>query len=258
MKKTIALILCLCMLLCCFVGCGPTQHKEITLTVFAAASLTECMEELRLMYMEEHPELGIICNYDSSGTLKTQIQEGAVCDLFLSAAEKQMDELGDAVLTESRLALLENRICLVVPKGNPVGITGFEDLIEGLRAGEILLSMGNSDVPAGQYGERIFDYFGIIPESVSAGISYGSNVKEIATQVLEGTADCGIVYQTDAAAAGLTVVDTATVEMCGQVLYPAAVLKTSGNRVEAQAFLDFLTTDTADAVFAAAGFTPLG
>ena len=258
MKKPIALILSLALTLCLFAGCGTEQARDVTLTVFAAASLTDCMEELRLDYMEKHPETGIICTYDSSGTLKTQIQEGAVCDIFLSAAEKQMTELGDMVIADSCVTLLENKVCLVVAEGNPARVDGFSGLMEGLRDGTLVLAMGNSDVPAGQYGEKVFSFFGTSPEDFSAGITYGSNVKEIALQVLEGTADCGIIYETDARAAGLTVVETATAEMCGQVAYPAAILTASGNKETAQDFLQYLTSEEADAVFLAAGFTPLG
>ena len=119
--------------------------------------------------------------------------------------------------------------------------------------------MGNSDVPVGQYTQKILAYFGLNEEELAnAGcITYGSNVKEVTSQVAEAAVDCGIIYQTDAYSAGLTVVDTATAEMCGQVIYPAAVLKGSENVDAAKAFLDYLTTDAADAVFEAVGFTPV-
>ena len=119
--------------------------------------------------------------------------------------------------------------------------------------------MGNSDVPVGQYTQKILAFYELDEEALAnAGvITYGSNVKEVTTQVSEATVDCGIIYGTDAFSAGLTVVDTATAEMCGQVIYPAAVLNVSKNPEAAQAFLDYLRTDEAMAVFEAVGFSPL-
>ncbi len=120
--------------------------------------------------------------------------------------------------------------------------------------------MGNEDVPVGQYTQKIFAYFGLDEAALNAAgvLTYGSNVKEVTTQVSEGAVDCGIIYGTDAFSAGLTVADTATAEMCGQVIYPAAALKNSKSPEEAQAFLDYLRTPAAGAVLEAVGFTPLG
>ena len=165
----------------------------------------------------------------------------------------------DFVLEGSRFDILENKVALAVPDGNPAGINSYDDLKAGLEAGSIMLAMGNADVPVGQYTQKILVYFGLDEEQLAqaGSITYGSNVKEVTTQVSEATVDCGIIYGTDAASAGLTVVDTATAEMCGQVIYPAAVLNVSKNPDAAQAFLDFLKGDAADAVFEAVGFTPL-
>ena len=123
-----------------------------------------------------------------------------------------------------------------------------------------LLVMGNSDVPVGQYTQKILDYYGLEEEALAnAGlITYGSNVKEVTTQVKEGSVNCGVIYCTDAFSAGLTVVDNATAEMCGQVIYPAAVLKTSQHPAEAQAFLDYLSSPEAMSIFEAVGFSPVG
>lgn len=272
MKKPIALFLVLCMALCLLAGCGTSKEDEkVELTVFAAASMTETLTELGNKYMEEHKNVTIVFNFDSSGTLKTQIQEGAACDVFISAGQKQMNQLDitasadvnteglDFVLSETRFNILENKVALSVPEGNPAGIRSYDDLKAGLEAGTILLAMGNSDVPVGQYTQKILAYFGLNEEDLATAgcITYGSNVKEVTSQVAEAAVDCGIIYQTDAFSAGLTVVDTATAEMCGQVIYPAAVLKGSENVDAAKAFLDYLTSDAADAVFEAVGFTPV-
>ena len=122
-----------------------------------------------------------------------------------------------------------------------------------------MLAMGNSDVPVGQYTQKILDYFGLDEEALAASgcITYGSNVKEVTSQVSEAAVDCGIIYATDAYSAGLTIVDTATADMCGQVIYPAAIIKTSENPDAARAFLDYLTSIDADAVFESVVFTPI-
>ena len=245
-------------------------HAETTeLIVFAAASMTETLNQIAGLYKSVAPDVEIVYNFDSSGTLKTQIEEGADCDLFISAAPKQMNALDitseantaglDFVLQGTRINLLENKVALAVPEGNPKNVTSYDQLIEGLKAGSLMLAMGNSDVPVGQYTQKILAYYGVSEEELAAAgvITYGSNVKEVTTQVAEATVDCGIIYGTDAYSAGLTVVDTATAEMCGQVIYPAAVLKITKNEEAAKAFLDYLTGEEASAVFESVGFSPL-
>lgn len=282
MKKSLTLILAAALTLS-LAACGSSQdvasggdtakeEGKTELVVFAAASLTETLTQLGEEYMAEHPDVSLVFNFDSSGTLKTQIQEGADVDLFLSAGQKQMDQLDitadsavnteglDFVLEGTRLDILENKVALAVPEGNPAGIQSYEDLADGLQAGTVLLAMGNADVPVGQYTQKIFAYFGLDEQALAeAGcITYGSNVKEVTTQVTEGAVDCGIIYQTDAFSDNLTVVDTATAEMCGQVVYPAAVMKVSKNPEAAKDFLSYLTSEAGDKVFAEVGFTPIG
>lgn len=296
MKRRIALLIAVCMTICLLAGCGgakteapapttapapapvetaaPTTEapaEPVELIVFAAASMTETLTKLGEQYMADHPEVSIVFNFDSSGTLKTQIQEGADCDIFISAGQKQMNQLDitakpeanpdglDFVLEGTRFNILENKVALAVPEGNPAGIESYDDLAAKLKDGKVVLAMGNSDVPVGQYTQKILAYYELSEEDLAAAgsVTYGSNVKEVTTQVSEATVDCGIIYQTDAFSAGLTVVDTATAEMCGQVIYPAAILKTSQNVEAAQAFLDYLVSDAGDAVFEAVGFTPV-
>ena len=241
------------------------------LIVFAAASMTETLTELKDKYEKTNPDVTITYNFDSSGTLKTQIQEGADCDLFISAAPKQMNALDascdkeknpdglDFVLQGSRINLLENKVALVVPEGNPKGVKSFDQLVGLLKAGDVFLAMGNSDVPVGQYTQKILAFYELNEEELAkAGLlTYGTNVKEVTTQVKEASVDCGVVYGTDAFSAGLEVVDTATKEMCGQVIYPAAVLNVSRHPEAAQAFLDYLTGEEATEVFEGVGFSPM-
>ena len=296
MKRRIALLIAVCMTICLLAGCGgakteapapttapapapvetaaPTTEapaEPVELIVFAAASMTETLTKLGEQYMADHPEVSIVFNFDSSGTLKTQIQEGADCDIFISAGQKQMNQLDitanpevnteglDFVLEGTRFNILENKVALAVPEGNPAGIESYDDLAAKLKDGKVVLAMGNSDVPVGQYTQKILAYYELSEEDLDAAgsVTYGSNVKEVTTQVSEATVDCGIIYQTDAFSAKLTVVDTATAEMCGQVIYPAAILKNSQNMEAAQAFLDYLVSNAGDAVFEAVGFTPV-
>ena len=242
--------------------------ESVELIVFAAASLTETLNALAENYTAEHPAVTFRFNFDSSGTLKTQIAEGADCDLFLSAGQKQMNQLDitassevnteglDFVDADSRVDLLENKVVLCVPEGNAKGIDSFDSLAEHLKAEDVLFCMGNSDVPVGQYTQKILAYYDLDEAVLTAAgvITYGSNVKEVTTQVSEASVDAGVVYCTDAFSAGLTVVDEATSEMCGQVVYPAAVLKNAPHAEAAKEFLAYLQTDAAAKVFESVGF----
>ena len=245
--------------------------ESVELIVFAAASLTETLNAIAETYSAENPGVTFSFNFDSSGTLKTQIQEGADCDLFISAGQKQMNQLDstasaevnteglDFVDAESRVDLLENKVVLCVPEGSNKGIDSFDSLAEHLKAKDILFCMGNSDVPVGQYTQKILAYYDLDEAALAAAgvITYGSNVKEVTTQVSEASVDAGVVYCTDAYSAGLTPVDEATKEMCGQVIYPAAVMKNALHAEAAKEFLAYLRTDKAATVFESVGFTAL-
>lgn len=247
------------------------EAEPVELIVFAAASMTETMNQIAEPYKAKAPNVTLTYNFDSSGTLKTQIQEGAECDLFISAGQKQMNQLDitadpevntdklDFVLEGTRINLLENRVTLCVPEGNPKDIKSFDDLADKLKEGSVLMAMGNSDVPVGQYTQKILAFYGLDEEKLAKDgvITYGTNVKEVTTQVTEASVDCGVVYCTDAFSAGLTPVDYATKEMCGQVIYPAAVLNVSKNQEAAKEFLAYLQTDEAMKVFEAVGFAPV-
>ena len=243
--------------------------QSVELIVFAAASLTETLTAIGETYSAENPDVTFRFNFDSSGTLKTQIQEGADCDLFISAGQKQMDQLDimaladvnkdrlDFVDSDTRVDLLENKVVLCVPEGSDKGIDSFDALAEHLKAQDILFCMGNSDVPVGQYTQKILAYYDLDEEALAAAgvITYGSNVKEVTTQITEASVDAGVVYCTDAFSAGLPPVDEATKEMCGQVIYPAAVLKAASNAEAAKEFLAYLQTDRAATVFEGVGFS---
>ena len=282
MKKFISLLLALVMALS-LVACGnktddtqktddqQTPAETVELTVFAAASLTESLTAIGEKYMAENEGVKISFNFDSSGKLYTQITEGAVCDLFISAAPKQMNQLDgtlkddaeknpnglDMLVEGSRIDLLENKVVLAVAEGSDKGIDSFDKLAELLKNGDVMLAIGNEDVPVGQYTKKIFAYYEIDEAAIADKLSYGSNVKEVTTAVSEGTVDCGIIYASDAYSAGLTAAAEATADMCGQVIYPAAVLNTSTNQEAAAAFLAYLQGAEASAEFEKVLFTPL-
>ena len=287
MKRFISLLLALAMALS-LVACGnggsadtnqdannaddqQTLAETVELTVFAAASLTESLTAIGEKYMAENENVKINFNFDSSGKLYTQIKEGAPCDLFISAAPKQMNQLDgtlkndvdknpdglDMLVEGSRLDLLENKVVLAVAEGSDKGIDSFDKLAELLKSGGVTLAIGNEDVPVGQYTKKIFAYYEIDEAAIAANLTYGSNVKEVTTAVSEGTVDCGIIYASDAYSAGLTVAAEATADMCGQVIYPAAVLNTSTRQEAAAAFLAYLLDADASAEFEMVLFTPL-
>ena len=244
------------------------QAEPVEVVVFAAASLEATLTEIADLYKEVAPEVTLTFSFESSGTLRTQIIEGAVCDLFISAGQSQMNDLeagqndtgADFVYADTRIDFVENKVVLAVPDDTPAGIETFSDLATDKLS---LLCIGNDDVPVGSYSLEILDTLGIdIAQLESDGkVTYASNVTEVANQVKEGAVDCGIIYATDAYTYELTVVDQATSDMCSQVIYPAAVMKSSsGEAAEAaaQAFLDYLHTDeSAIAILENVGFTVL-
>ena len=249
----------------------PAQAEEVEVVVFAAASMEATLTEVADLYKDVAPNVKLTFTFDSSGTLKTQIEEGAVCDLFISAAQKQMNQLDaadttgtneglDFVLSDTRINFVENKVVLAVPDDNPKDIQSFSDLATDKLS---LLCLGNDDVPVGAYSLQILDTLGIDIAALETDgkVTYASNVSEVANQVKEGAVDCGIIYATDAFTYELNVVDQATAEMCDQVIYPAAVMKCGGSEASqaaAQAFLDYLHTDeSAIAVLEGVGFTVL-
>ena len=249
----------------------PAQAEQVDVVVFAAASMEATLTEIAEQYKEVAPNVNLIFTFDSSGTLRDQILEGAACDLFISAGQGQMNALdvadttgtnkdgNDYVDSDSRINLVENKVVLAVPDDNPAGIESFEDLATKAN----LICLGNGDVPVGEYSLQILDSLGIDYDQLVADgkVTLASNVSEVANQVKEGVVDCGIIYATDAFTYELTKVAEATPELCGQVIYPAAVMKsgTEAGHDAAEAFLNYLATNAdAAAVLENVGFTMVG
>ncbi|MDO5134680.1 MAG: molybdate ABC transporter substrate-binding protein [Eubacteriales bacterium] len=227
--------------------------------VFLAASLANAMDEIVEDYKELCPDVEIYCNADSSGTLQTQIQEGARCDIFFSAARKQMNELLEEklALEETVTDLLENKVVLIKPQGQDTAVTGFEDI----TAAESL-ALAGEDVPVGQYSREIFESLGITDEVFAMEINEGKNVTEVLTSVAECSNEVGIVYATDAASMGDQVEILAEApkgSLKSPVLYPVGqVLDEEAAQEDlaaVQSFLEYLKGEEAGKVFESYGFS---
>lgn len=237
-----------------FTGCqAPLANGQTELMVMAAASMTDALGEIAEIYKEESPNVKLNFTFGSSGALQAQIEEGAYGDVFLSAAQKQMNALEeeDLIETSTRKTLLENKIVLIAPKGNPKGIEAFED---AARADKIALGEPES-VPVGQYSEEIFGNLNML-EQVKEKAVYGSDVRAVLAWVETGEVDCGVVYATDAAIGeNIEVVCTAPEGSCAPVAYPVATLKASQHQEAAKDFVDFFFSKKAASIFEKYGFT---
>lgn len=233
--------------------------EPVKILIAAAASLEYALEDhLIPMFEEAYPQITVEGTYDSSGKLQTQIEEGLEADLFFSAAAVQMDALLEKgfIQEDTVTELLENKIVLIAAKGEEDKFTSFEDIVKAETP-----ALGDpASVPAGQYAREALTNLGLW-EEVCAKASFGTNVTEVLNWVAEGSAQAGIVYATDAAVKKdrvIQVTEAPEGSLAEPVLYPAAVVKNSRHREEAQAFLDFLGSDEAAGIFRGYGFTVNG
>lgn len=242
-------------------------NAETELTVFAAASMRESMDMIADVYKRSAPDVKILFNFDSSGTLKTQIEQGADCDIFISAGQKQMDQIDisaapsvntkklDFIMTGTRFNLVSNKVVLITPKNSrSKGISGFQDLVTKKVS---LVSIGNSDVPAGQYAAEVLKSLNVWDKLTAMNkISYASNVKEVLSQISTGAVDCGIVYSTDAATSeAVKVIAEAPKGSHRPIIYPAALLKGTKNKKAASEFTKFLKGPESAGIFKKVGFS---
>jgi molybdate transport system substrate-binding protein len=237
------------------IGCaGPA----VTLNVSAATSLTDALKEINSLYAQDNPLVIVTTNFGGSGTLQRQIENGAPTDIFISAATTQMDALqkGKLIIDDSRQDLLTNKIVLIVPAGNPLGINDFKDLTSDKVT---KIAMGDpKSVPAGMYGQRVFDKFGI-SDALKSKLVLGSDVRQVLTYVESGNVDAGIVYLTDTkTSAKIKVVANAPDDISAKVLYPVAIIKASKNADAARAYENFLFSSRAILVFEKYGFNMAG
>jgi molybdate transport system substrate-binding protein len=240
-------------------GCSSrSPQAPVNLTVSAAASLANVLKEINILYTQNESNVTVTTNFASSGTLETQIENGAPVDLFISAAPTQMDNLQkkELLLNDTRTDLLNNKVVVVVPVDSTLGITSFNDL-----ASDTVKKIAIGDpksVPAGTYAQQAFDQLGITakiqPKEVLAG-----DVTQVLTYVESNNVDAGIVYATDAmTSTKVKVVASAPAEINAKIVYPAAVIKGSKNPDVARTYLNFLSGPQAKAVFEKYGFTVIG
>ena len=226
---------------------------------FIAASLSNAMEEIQKDFNETYPDVEILYNADSSGTLQTQIEEGARCDIFFSAADKQMNALVDEDLAKKDTVedILENKVVLIKPKDGETKVTGFENITDAAN-----IALAGDSVPVGQYAREIFDNLGITDEVNKMEINEGKNVSEVLAAVSEGSNEIGIVYATDAASVAdkVDVISEAPADaLKTPVLYPVGLIEdkeaSEDDTAAAEAFLEYIKSDDAMKVFEKYGFT---
>ncbi|HXA75717.1 MAG TPA: molybdate ABC transporter substrate-binding protein [Candidatus Acidoferrales bacterium] len=237
-------------------GGGPSPEAgEANLTVSAAISLKDALDDAKQTYIAANPNVTIAANYGASGSLQLQIEQGAPVDIFLSAAPKQMDalETKGLLLEGTRMDLLRNEVVLIVSKDSTLEISSFQDLT---RANVKQIALGEPvTVPAGQYAKEVLASLGIY-DAVNAKAVLAKDVRQVLTYVETGNVDAGIVYKTDAmSSTKVKVVATAPAKSHAPVIYPVAVIKASKNPVAARAFLAFLASPQGRAVFQKYGFT---
>lgn len=230
--------------------------ERTELTVSAAASMQDVLEEIKTLYSRKHPEAKIIFNFGSSGSLQHQIEQGAPVDLFISAAPQQMDNLAQKglLMAKTRQDLVKNQMVLVVPKDSE-SIDNFASLKEQ-SIEKIALGEPNS-VPAGQYARQILTNLNII-DAVEVKAIYGKDVRQVLSYVATGNTDAGIVYRSDAVNSDrVEIAAIASETTHSPVVYPMAVVKDSHNARAARQMLQFLSTPEAQAIFQRHGFTPI-
>jgi len=255
MKKRISVFLFILCLVFSFAGCSSnTAKKQSTITVAAAASLKNCMDDKLIpAFQAKYPNIKVQATYDSSGKLQTQIEQGAAVDVFFSAAMTQMNALTgkDLVTKDSVVQLLQNKIVLIVPTNSTKGITSFTDITKSDK-----IALGDpASVPAGQYAKEAYTKLNMW-DKVSAKASLGTNVTEVLNWVAAGSADAGVVYATDAASnKNVKVVAEAPAGSVSKVIYPVGIVKATKNGDAAKSFVEFLKSDEAMKIFESYGFS---
>ncbi|CAN5782610.1 molybdate ABC transporter substrate-binding protein [soil metagenome] len=231
-----------------------SREQPVTITVSAAASLQDALEAIAPQFSTAYPNIAVDYNFGASGALQRQIEQGAPVDVFFSAATKQMDALADKalILPSSRQNLLTNRLVLIAPTASNLNITNLSQLkdtdISRFAVGEF------RSVPAGQYAEQVFQKLDFL-DALQSKFVFGNNVRSVLSAVESGNADLGMVYATDAALSErVKVILTAPADAHSPITYPIAVVQNSPSPEAAQTFIDFLTTEPAQAIFQAFGF----
>lgn len=232
----------------------PKSDAKATLLISAAASLKDALGTLEPSFEQEHRLVQLNYNFAGSGTLQRQIEQGAPADVFISAASQQMDALQQKglILAGSRHALLSNQLVLIVPSQSGLALTRFQDLTKA-EVSRIAMA-DSSSVPAGQYAKALLQNLHLF-ETLKHKFVLGNSVRSVLAAVESGNADAGIVYETDARISKrVKVAAIAPARQYPPIIYPGAVLKRSQSSEVALAYLQFLSSDRARAVFKKYGF----
>ncbi|KAF1083943.1 Molybdate-binding periplasmic protein precursor [Sporotomaculum syntrophicum] len=260
MKRWLSLLSLLLLMVLAGAGCGSNQEQTaatepVRLTISAAASLQDAMEELKTIYNRDNPRVIITYNFGSSGTLQKQIEQGAPADLFISAGQAQMDALAEKglIIEDTRKGLVGNHLVLI--SGQDSSLAGFEELT-GEQVGKISIGVPES-VPAGKYAQEALTNLGLW-DALQAKLVPAKDVRQVLTYVETGNVDAGLVYRSDALM-GKHIKEVATAPEASHqpILYPMAVIKDSRNQTTAGAFAGFLTGQEAGQVFTKYGFKVL-
>lgn len=235
-------------------GCRK-EANGTELTILAAASLTDVCGEIEAKYEAANPDVNLTFSYGGSGALQMQIEEGVPCDVFISAATGQMTALDEKGLmnSDSIVNLLENKVVLIVPTDSDADITSFDEVAtEKVK----MIGLGEpGSVPVGQYSEEIFTNLGIF-DAVKTKANYGSDARTVLSWVEMSAVDCGVVYATDAYTTDkVKIVCEAPEGSHKAVIYPAGVVKASGNKDAAEKFVSYLQTEEIMALFESYGFS---
>jgi len=226
---------------------------QTPLTVSAAISLSNALQEIKSLYQGSQPSVNLTYNFGASGALLQQIEQGAPVDVFFSAAAKQMDTLQqkNLLVPGTRRTLLTNSVALITPKNGPA-LADFKDLTRS-QVQKIAIGEPRS-VPAGQYAQEVLTNLKIF-DALKPKLVYGNNVRQVLSYVETGNVDAGIVYITDAKQSNSVQVGAiAPPNLHSPIVYPVAVLKDSKNVTAARNFVQFLSGSQAKAVFQKYGF----
>lgn len=229
-----------------------TKEEKVELTISAAASLTDVLEELKISFAEHNSTISLTINYGSSGALQQQIEQGAPIDIYISASVKQMDALTKQklIITGSRIDLLENAMVLIAPK-DVTNVESFKALtsnaVKRIGIGE------PGSVPAGHYAKEVLTAMHLWDE-LQHKFVLGKDVRQVLTWVETGNVDAGIVYMTDARSADVSIISEAPEGSHSPVIYPAAVIAASPQKQAAAEFLSYLTSREASEIFLRHGY----
>ena len=255
MIKRLKFLSTLCCLSLLLTGCSSSTKKEdktIELNISAAASLKEAMADLEAAYTSKNPEVSFVINYGSSGSLQQQIEQGAPCDLFISAGEKQMTALEEEglLLDGTNKDLVKNSLVLVTSNDSEISSIDSlnSDAVSKIALGE------PASVPAGKYADETLTSVAI-KDSLNNKLVFAKDVKEVLAWTASGNADAGFVYLSDALSSdGVKIVETISEEYHSPITYPVAIIKDSDDIDAAKAFEDFLFTDEAQEIFEKYGY----